>query len=102
MACLLSTRIQYQLERMPRGVLCGVLAGLFCGVAGCDSAGRGPRPNVVLVTLDTLRADQLRTYGNAAVGAPFLAALARNGTVFENAYSSSSWTATVTWTARIF
>jgi len=90
MALLLSTRIQHQLERR----LLGVLGCLFCGLAGgCESAVDGTRANVVLITLDTLRADQLKAYGNAAVGAPFLAELASNGTVFENAYSSSSWTA---------
>ncbi|MFT4538561.1 MAG: arylsulfatase A-like enzyme [Planctomycetota bacterium] len=51
------------------------------------------RPNVVLLLADTLRADVLSFYGAEEERAPFLAALAGRGTVFQNAYSTSSWTA---------
>lgn len=55
-----------------------------------------PRPNVVLVVIDTLRADRLPLYGYPKETAPFLSKLAARGVVFEKAYSASSWTAPAT------
>src|SRR5262245_38827074 len=55
---------------------------------------REPRyDHVVLVTLDTLRADHLQSYGYARDTAPFLARLAEEGVLFENALSTVSHTA---------
>jgi choline-sulfatase len=48
-----------------------------------------PRPNILLVTIDTLRADRLGTYGYARATSPTLDALAKRGVVFERAYASS-------------
>lgn len=50
------------------------------------------RPNVVLVVMDTLRADRLATYGYARATSPHLDQLARRGTRFESCYSTASWT----------
>lgn len=50
-------------------------------------------PLVVLVVIDTLRADHLSPYGYAVrPTTPALERWARSATVFEHAYSSSSWT----------
>jgi arylsulfatase A-like enzyme/tetratricopeptide (TPR) repeat protein len=46
-----------------------------------------PRSNVVLVVVDTLRADRLPAYGYREVETPALDALARDALVFENALS---------------
>ncbi len=51
------------------------------------------RPNVVVVLLDTLRPDYLGFMGNAYETAQFLSELAGESAVFENALSTSSWTA---------
>ncbi len=63
-------------------------------LAGC--AGRTeaapPRPNVLLIVIDTLRADRLSFLGCARENAPFLASLAQEGLVFENARSAGPWT----------
>jgi len=45
-------------------------------------------PNIVLVTFDAMRADSLSLYGGV-VPAPQFEALARDGVVFERAYSQS-------------
>ncbi len=45
------------------------------------------RPSVVLITLDTTRADHLGCYGGARTGTPHLDALARSGVRFERALS---------------
>jgi arylsulfatase A-like enzyme len=49
-------------------------------------------PDVLLVTIDTLRHDHLSFAGHHRETAPFLARLAAEGTVFTRAYSTSSWT----------
>ncbi|GIW42637.1 MAG: hypothetical protein KatS3mg076_3214 [Candidatus Binatia bacterium] len=51
-----------------------------------------PRPNILLVVVDTLRADHLGVYGYSRPTSPVLDALAREGTLFTRAYSTSSWT----------
>ena len=49
-------------------------------------------PNVVLVTIDTLRADHCSTYGYARDTTPHLDALAAEGALFENAYAITATT----------
>ena len=50
------------------------------------------QPSLLLITIDTLRADRLPFYGYKMNTAPFLGKLAERGIVFTNAYSTSSWT----------
>lgn len=50
------------------------------------------RPNVVLVTLDTTRADRLGCYGYAHAKTPNIDALARGGVLFANAASTAPLT----------
>jgi len=50
------------------------------------------RPNIILVTLDTTRADHLSIYGNKSVETPHLEQLAREGILFEQCVSSSPFT----------
>ena len=50
------------------------------------------RPDLVLVTLDTLRADHLGCYGYFRDTTPFLDSLAARGVLFENAIAASSTT----------
>lgn len=69
-------------------------AALLTALAACAPAPR--RPDVVLVVVDTLRADALGIGGADPDPAPFLASLAREGTVFESAWATSSWTAPAT------
>jgi arylsulfatase A-like enzyme len=57
-------------------------------------------PDVVVIVIDTLRADRLPFHGGPAETAPFLDQLASQSLVFDNAFSTSSWTAPAT--ASIF
>jgi arylsulfatase A-like enzyme/tetratricopeptide (TPR) repeat protein len=50
------------------------------------------KPNVILVTLDTTRADHLGCYGNPSVRTPVLDGLARRGVLFEQAATASPLT----------
>jgi arylsulfatase A-like enzyme len=53
---------------------------------------RDDGPNVLLVVVDTLRADHLDLYGYERETAPGLTARAAQGVVFERAMAPSSWT----------
>ncbi|MFP8874575.1 MAG: sulfatase-like hydrolase/transferase, partial [Myxococcota bacterium] len=48
--------------------------------------------NVVLISLDTTRADHLSIYGYPHNTTPFLRELARESVVYERAYTPSTWT----------
>jgi arylsulfatase A-like enzyme len=50
------------------------------------------RPNLVLIVVDTLRADRVTPYGFEANTSPELARWAEHGALFENALAQSSWT----------
>jgi arylsulfatase A-like enzyme len=52
----------------------------------------GPGPNVVFVTIDTLRADHLGCYGYPRPTSPFIDGLASEGTLCKDASASASWT----------
>jgi uncharacterized sulfatase len=56
------------------------------------TVGRPARPNIVLIVLDTLRADRLSCYGYPAATTPHLDAFAEKGTLFERAISPAQWT----------
>lgn len=72
-----------------------VLVALALLLLACGGQGDG-RPvydRIVLVTLDTLRADRLGAYGYPRRTSPFLDGLAERGVVFDRAYSATSTTA---------
>lgn len=50
-------------------------------------------PNIVLITIDTLRADHLSCYGYARKTSPNIDKIAQKGVTFKNAIAPSSWTA---------
>lgn len=51
-----------------------------------------PQPNVILISLDTLRADRLGSYGYERQTSPTLDSLAADGARFTQAMSQSPWT----------
>jgi hypothetical protein len=70
-------------------------AGARCRVVRRTSyprAAAGPgAPNLLVLLVDTLRADAVGAYG-AAAPSPALDALAARGLVFEQAVAAASWT----------
>jgi choline-sulfatase len=74
-----------------------LLAGLFAGACGGPGTGADTpasgRPDVVLVTIDTLRADHLGCYGDGAAHTPTLDGLAGRGAMFPAAVSHAPLTA---------
>jgi arylsulfatase A-like enzyme len=76
----------------------GTVLALALAVVACREEARprpgparppagGRTPNVVLITIDTLRADHLGAYGYARPTSPRFDALAKEGTLFERAYT---------------
>ena len=62
-------------------------------LSGCRRREGPPaRPDIVLITIDTLRADRLSAYGYDRETSPFLDELAASGVRFAATYSPSSWT----------
>jgi len=71
---------------LPRTGWCVAILALFplLGVTACSR----PAPDVIVILVDTLRADRV---GRPRL-TPFLDSLAATGVTFSNAYSSTSWT----------
>jgi arylsulfatase A-like enzyme len=49
-------------------------------------------PNILVIIVDTLRADHLSSYGYSRVTSPNLDRIAQEGVLFENAISAAPWT----------
>lgn len=71
------------------GVRCLGLVLFLVGLAACSPP--SPR-HVVLVSIDSLRADRLGLYGYGAGTSPNLDRIAAEGLVFDRVISSTSWT----------
>ncbi len=96
-----STRNLVDLQRRRRraGRIGGNALRLFIAAlctlgAACDGGepGRTRRPNIILVSIDSLRPDNLGSYGYPRNTSPFLDELAAGGVRFQNAVSTTSWT----------
>lgn len=73
------------------GRLCGwVLA--VAGLLGCGGPGPVERPNILLIVIDTVRADHLGSYGYHRPTSPGIDALARRGALLEQATSAAPYT----------
>ncbi|MEE3331861.1 MAG: sulfatase [Myxococcota bacterium] len=74
------------------------LLSLVCALSSACSETTPPlaldiaRPPIILITLDTTRADRLSCYGYPRRTSPRLDELCTESTVFTQAYSTTSWT----------
>jgi arylsulfatase A-like enzyme len=75
----------------PAALFLAGLCAFACGSRGAGP-GEGPPPSVLLISLDTLRADHLGLYGYARDTSPYLDRLARECLVFDRAYTPQPWT----------
>ena len=57
-----------------------------------DAIGQEQPPNVILISIDSLRADHLGCYGYPKATSPNIDILANEGVVFTNAISTTTWT----------
>lgn len=77
-----------------RSSLCAALAlgAVSCADASVEGRSADPRPNILLISLDTTRPDHLSVYGYARATSPVLSRLASEGILFETAYAPTATT----------
>lgn len=96
-------RRAWALVRASLPALALITAAVLVGIAGAGwwksqrtlsrlPAAAPNSPNIVVLVIDTLRADHLSIYGYARPTSPNLAQIAKQGVVFDNAISPAPWT----------
>lgn len=81
-----------KLQTLPPGPLRASGALTLAAALLCACSSEPPRPSVLLISIDTLRADHLSSYGYGRETSPRIDDLADQGVLFEQHISSSSWT----------
>ncbi len=69
-----------------------LMAGCGAGSEPALPAGSSASPDIILISVDTLRADHLSSYGHSRPTSPFFDRLAAEGTRYTFARSASPWT----------
>ena len=83
--------------RRPLNSFTIALVAFAAGLCACGGS-QGGRPNVLVISLDSVRRDALSTYGRQPARAPDtpttpnIDRLAAAGVVMEDAYTTTSWT----------
>ncbi|QDU68011.1 sulfatase [Engelhardtia mirabilis] len=90
-------RVHLSSPRRRHSAVATLLAAPCLALAACGGGTEGPSPratvrNVLLFTVDTLRADQLGCYGNPQGATPAADALAAESLRFDRAYSQATIT----------
>ena len=88
-----SARVPHAARRrvLRQALIAGAAFVASSGLVACGSESTGP-PNVILISIDTMRADYLGCYDPAREASPEIDALASAGVVFEDVTSASPWT----------
>lgn len=73
---------------LPRSLPVWLVALLLAACGGP----KDERPSVILVSIDTLRADHVGLYGYERPTTPFLDRWAQQATVFDQAFTTAAWT----------
>lgn len=72
------------------GLVCAAAALALLASGGCG--GQDQPPSVLLIVMDTMRADHLGCYGYSRPTSPNIDALAAQATLYERAYATAPWT----------
>ena len=90
MTSLMASFLFLLLEKRIRWIVCPVLIyflGLSPAAHGSPGDSNRRNSNILLITVDTLRADRLKCYGYSGASTPVMDQLAAHGFRFERAYS---------------
>jgi arylsulfatase A-like enzyme/Flp pilus assembly protein TadD len=76
-------------QRFHLTIIAVILIGSTFGAGAPGAAGQAAaeKPNLLLITIDTLRPDRLGCYGSKSVKTPAIDAVAARGALFENAFA---------------
>lgn len=74
------------------GLLVATLASIFALAAGCSGPNANPKYDVILISIDTLRADHLSCYGYFRKTSPTIDEFAKESVIYTNAFSQSAFT----------
>ena len=85
--------VEARLQHLGASAATLTLLLVCCGSSGHAEPDPPQQPNLLLVTIDTLRQDHLSSFGYERETSPFLDSLAARGTRFTNCRATSSWTA---------
>lgn len=77
---------------LPRSLRTAAALWVLAATACTPPPEPAPRPNVLLVSIDSLRADHVHAYGYERETTPTIDALASEGARFETVLSPTSWT----------
>ncbi|MBI3891350.1 MAG: sulfatase [Candidatus Wallbacteria bacterium] len=69
-----------------------MLAGAFALLVAAPALVASPAPDIVMVSVDCLRADHCGCYGYGPKTTPILDAVSRSGVRFESALATANWT----------
>jgi len=89
-------RTRFSLAEM--GFALSMFVALLGGLLNCDSEGAPEiapsptKPNIVLIIIDTLRADMLGAYGFSLPTSPEIDSYSREGVRFSNVVTPNTWT----------
>ena len=86
------TRFRAGLGLLTAAVVLGPAATVLTVTRGPAAPAQMQAPSVILIVVDTLRADFLTCYNPQALPTPNIDQLARDGVLFRNAVSPSPWT----------
>ncbi len=84
-----------RVPRLARAARMAIALALLSGVVGgcwIRNFDADLEPDLVLISIDSLRADHLQLYGHDRATSPVLSQLGREGVVFYQALSSAPWT----------
>lgn len=86
-------RTKFPYDARARRATVRIVVALSATLLLCAACNRSGEPrNVLLISVDSLRADRLGVYGSGRETSPNLDRLARAGVLFERAISPTSWT----------
>ena len=78
--------------KAPRRLCAPIAALAAAALLGACGGGEPARPNLLLITVDTLRADRLGAWGYERATSPALDAWVESAVRFDDCQASSSWT----------
>lgn len=92
-----SRRFELRSKRAPLAILLGgcliTLGGAAAGRARTEAPGpAGAGPNILLISIDSLRADHVHAYGYERETSPHIDRLAKEGVLYRYAVAPTSWT----------